>query len=86
LSDQVLTITAKLIAINKLMARHLAYFPLAPTVIALRAQRSLKKNKKCGTAALGCPRAGEGAAPIFSPKAFSHQKILGGLASGAFRT
>jgi hypothetical protein len=35
LSDQVLTITAKLIVIKKLMVRHLADFPFVPTVIAL---------------------------------------------------
>jgi hypothetical protein len=42
-------------------------------------------NIKLGTAALGRLRAGEGAAPTFSPQACGHQKILGGLASRAFR-
>jgi hypothetical protein len=75
LSGQVLTITAKLITINKLMARHPAYFPLVPTVIALRTQRSLKKYIKYGTAALGCLRAGEDSAPTFSPQDCNHKNV-----------
>lgn len=40
LSGQVLTITAKLIVIKKLMVRHPAGFTLVPTVMALRTPRS----------------------------------------------
>ena len=36
LSDQVLSITVRLIATDKLMAWHPTYFPLEPTVMALR--------------------------------------------------
>ena len=45
LSDQVLSITVRLIATDKLMAWHPTYFPLAPTTMALRTPTKPKKKK-----------------------------------------
>jgi hypothetical protein len=61
-----------------------SFFRQGPASVLLPAE-SLRR-RPLGTAARGCPRAIAYAASTLCPQACNHEKILGGLASGALST